>query len=112
MDRRKTLISEYKQRKIIGGVYRVANTHNGMYLLDCALNLMAKQNAFNFMVSSGSCFHHKLKKDWVAYGSKAFSFEILETLEKKKEQSQDAFIDDLKVLTQFWSEKLDSSKRY
>ena len=83
-----------------------------MYLLDYASNLKAKQNAFDFMVSSGSCFHYRLKKDWAAFGGKAFVFEVLETLEKKKEQSQDEFADDLKVLTQFWSEKLDSSKRY
>ena len=112
MDRRKTLINEYKQRKIIGGIYRVTNTCNGMYLFGCATNLQAKQNAFDFMVSSGSCFHYKLKKDWAAFGGKAFNFEMLEALEKKKDQTNDEFIDDLKVLAQLWSEKLDSSKRY
>ncbi len=112
MDIRKTLINEYKQRKIIGGIYRVTNTQNGMYLLDYALNLQAKQNAFNFMAYSGSSFHYKLKKDWAAFGGKAFIFEILETIEKKKEQTQDEFIDDLKTIAQLWSEKLDSSTRY
>jgi len=33
-------------------------------------------------------------------------------IEKKKEQSQDEFVDDLKVLEQMWSVKLDSSMRY
>ena len=112
MDRRKTLINEYKQREIIGGMYRVTNKRNGMYLLDYATNLQAKQNAFDFMVSSGSCFHYKLKKDWEAFGCKVFIFEILEALEKKKEQSQDEFVGDLRMLKQFWSEKLDSSRRY
>src|SRR4030042_1872050 len=112
MDRKKTLINEYKQGKIIGGIYRVTNTHNGMYLLDYATNLQAKQNMFNFMVSSGSCLDYKLKKDWAVLGGKAFIFEILEALEKKKEQTQDEFIDDLKMLEQLWSERLDSSTRY
>ncbi len=109
---RKTLINEYKQRKIIGGVYRITNTRSGMYLLDYTPNLQAKQNSFDFQVSSGSCFHYKLEKDWAVCGGGAFTFEILETLEKKKEQSQEEFIDDLKMLEQLWSEKLDSSVRY
>jgi hypothetical protein len=108
MNRRKTLKNEYKQRKIIGGIYRVTNTRNGMYLLDYATNLQAKQNAFDFMASSGSCFDYRLKKDLETFGGKVFVFEILETLEKKKEQSQDEFLDDLKMLEQMWSEKLDS----
>ena len=103
MDKRKKLIDEYKQRKIVGGVYRLTNTGNGMYFLDYATDLQAKQNMFNFMVSTGSCFHYKLQKDWQAFGGKVFIFEILEAIEKKKEQSQDEFIDDLKVLEQMWS---------
>jgi hypothetical protein len=112
MDRRKTLINEYKQGKTIGGIYRVTNTRNGMYLLDYAINLQAKQNAFNFMSSSGSCFECRIKDDWTAFGGDAFTFEMLEALEKKTEQTQDEFIDDLKMLMQIWSDKLDSSTRY
>jgi hypothetical protein len=112
MDKRKTLKNEYKQGKIVGGIYRVANTHNGMYLLDYAANLQSKQNSFNFMVSSGSCLDYRLKKDLAEFGVQAFIFEILEALEKKPEQTRDEFIDDLKLLGQLWSEKLDPSKRY
>ena len=112
MDKRKTLINEYKQGKIIGGVYRVTNTRNGMYLLDYAANLQSKQNSFNYMVSSGSCLDYRLNKDWTAFGGKAFIFEMLEVLEKKQEQTQEEFIDDLKMLEQLWSGKLDTSKRY
>ncbi|MCX6013632.1 MAG: GIY-YIG nuclease family protein [Chloroflexi bacterium] len=84
MDRKRTLINEYKQKKIIGGIYRVTNTRNGMYLLDYTTNLQAKQNTFDFIVSSGYCFHYKLEKDWAAFGGKAFNFEMIEALEKKK----------------------------
>ena len=112
MDNKKTLKSEYKERKIIGAVFRVVNTKNGMYLLDYTPDLRAKQNAFNFIISIDSCFHYKLQKDWMEFGGKAFNFEILETLEKKKEQTHNDFIDDLKTLEQFWGEKLDPLKRY
>jgi len=53
-----------------------------------------------------------LKKDWEAFGGKVFVFDVLEVIEKKKEQSQDEFIDDLKIIEQMWSEKLDASNRY
>ena len=112
MDKRKTLINEYRQGKIIGGIYRVTNTRNGTYLLDHAANLQSKQNSFNFMVSSGSCLDYRLNKDWTAFGGEAFIFEMLEALEKKQEQTRDEFIDDLKMLEQLWSEKLDPSTRY
>jgi hypothetical protein len=112
MDNRKALINEYKQRKIVGGIYRVTNTRSGMYLLDHAANIQAKQNAFDFMVSSSSCLDYRLKKDLEALGSKVFAFEILETLEKKKDQSQDEFMADLETLAKMYSEKMDSSKRY
>lgn len=112
MDRKRTLINEYKQRRVVGGVYRLTNTRNGRYLLEYATDLQAKQNGFNFMVSTGACFNYKLQKDWDAFGGKVFAFEILEAIEKKKEQSQAEFTDDLKVLERMWSEKLDASNRY
>ena len=112
MGRRKTLLNEYKQRKVTGGIFSVTNTKNGMYLLSYAANIQAKQNAFHFMASTSSLFHHKLKNDWAVFGGNAFVFEILEVLEKKEEQSQEEFLADLKILEQMWSEKLDSSKRY
>jgi len=112
MDRRKTLINEYKQEKTIGGIFRVTNTRNGMYLLDYATNIQAKQNSYNFMVSTGSCLDYRLKKDLAEFGAESFIFDILEALEKKKEQTPDEFLDDLKMLKQMWSEKLDPSMKY
>jgi hypothetical protein len=112
MNRKKTLISEYKQRKIIGGIFRVKNTNNGKYLLDYTPNLQAKQNSFAFMSSSSSCFDYKLKKDWEMFGSRAFTFDIIATLEKKAEQTQDEFMNDLQTLAQLWSEKTDPLTRY
>jgi len=112
MDRRKTLINEYKQGKNIGGIYRVTNIRNGMYLLDYAANLQSKQNSFNFMVSSGACLDYRLKNDLTAFGGKAFIFEMLEALEKKQGQTQEEFMDDLKMLEQLWSDRLNPSTRY
>jgi hypothetical protein len=90
----------------------VTNARNGMYMLDYAVNIQAKQNAFDFMASSSSCLDYRLKKDLEAFGREVFAFEILETLEKKKDQSQDEFIADLETLAKMYSAKMDSAKRY
>lgn len=112
MDNRASLKNEYKERKVLGGIYRLQNTKNGRYFLDHTPNLQAKQNSFNFMASTGTCFHFKLKEDWDRFGGSIFTFETLEELEKMKDQSPLEFIADLEMLEKLWSEKLDPSKRY
>jgi len=109
---RKTLTDEYKQRKVLGGIFRITNTMNGKYYLGFAPVLQAKQNSFNFMISTGSCMYYELKQDWAEFGSDAFKFEILEEIEKKKDQTPGDFNEDLITLHGFWKEKLDASRRY
>ncbi|AKG52974.1 hypothetical protein DGWBC_0287 [Dehalogenimonas sp. WBC-2] len=111
-DRRKTLISDYKQRKITGGVFKVTNTATGRYLLDSAADIQARQNAFNFSVSTNNAFDYKMRKDWQEFGSAVFKFEVLDSIDKKESQSQEQFVEDLKTLEQIWVEKLDRALRY
>lgn len=112
MEDRKARINEYKERKITGGVFRVINTKNGKYLLDYATDLQAKQNSFNFMVTTNASFDYKMDKDWKEFGAEAFKFEVLDSLEKKKDQCQEQFVEDLKTLKQMWVEKSDRDKKY
>jgi hypothetical protein len=112
MERRKELKEEYKLQKTTGGIYQVTNTRNGMYLFNYSPNTAAKQNAFDFAVSTGMCFDNRLRKDWEAFGGGAFRFEVLETINKKKDQTQEQFIADLQALAEMWEGKLDPSKRY
>ena len=112
MNRRKEIINQYKERKLIGGVYTITNTQNGKYLLGHAANLKSVQNRFQFALMTGSTLHPKLQKDWDALGVQAFTLTILEELEQRPEQSQAAFIDDLKMLEQLWRANLDPSKEY
>ncbi|MEN8613897.1 GIY-YIG nuclease family protein [Dehalogenimonas sp. THU2] len=112
MDNRKDLINAYKQRKITGGVFKVTNTTSGRYLLDSAADIQARQNAFNFSVTTNNPFDYKMRKDWQESGAAAFTFEVLDTLEKKESQSQEQFIEDLKMLEGIWVEKLGGMGRY
>jgi hypothetical protein len=109
---KKALKDEYKQRKITGGIYRVTNTHSGKCLLGYAPDAQAKQNAFSFAVSTDLFFDQRLRQDWGESGGKVFTFEILETLVKKTDQTQEQFIADLQELEQMWSDKLDLVNRY
>jgi hypothetical protein len=109
---RKALKEEYQQKKVTGGIYRVANIKNGMCLVAASPNLAAKQNAFSFAVSTNMVFDNRLRQDWEALGGRAFTFEALETLDKKKDQTQAQFLDDLQALLEIWQEKLDPSRKY
>jgi hypothetical protein len=109
---KKVLKEEYKQRKISGGIYRVVNTRNGKYVFGYAVDIQAKQNSFNFLGSSGACRDPRAVKDWQTFGNGVFSFEVLETLEKKKDQTQEQFIEDLETLAGIWDEKLGKGNRY
>ncbi|HYX51753.1 MAG TPA: GIY-YIG nuclease family protein [Ktedonobacteraceae bacterium] len=112
MNRRKEINSEYKARKLIGGVYTITNTVNGKYLIGYTANLKSMQNRFQFAITTGSTVHPKLQKDWEEYGSQVFKFEVVEELEQKPDQSQGDFIEDLKTLEQMCRTNLDESKEY
>jgi hypothetical protein len=109
---RKIIKDEYKQRKITGGIYRVTNTRSGKFLLGYAPDAQAKQNAFNFAVSADLFFDQRLRQDWGELGGKAFTFETLETLVEKADQTHEQFIGDLQALEKMWSDKLDLANRY
>jgi hypothetical protein len=111
-ERKKELLSEYKQRAELGGVFKIVNTKNGRYFLDATPNLAGMKNRFEFFISTGSCFHPKLAGDFKAYGAGVFEFAVLEELEKKESQSAEEFKDDLNTLKALWLEKLDPSGAY
>lgn len=112
MDRKKEIINEYKRRKLAGGVFKVTNTRSGKYIIGYAANLQSAQNRFQFAMTTGLTFDPKMQKDWEELGAEAFAFEILEELEQKPEQSQAAFLDDLKTLEQLRRADFDASQAY
>lgn len=112
MDKRKELRAQYKQRTVVGGVYRIVNTENGRYLLAADDDLRGSKNRFEFAAATGSCVMPQLQDDWKKYGSKIFAFEILEELEKKPEQTAQEFAGDLQALAELWSEKFNPAQAY
>ena len=64
------------------------------------------------MVTTNTSFDYKMDKDWKEFGAAAFKFEVLDSLEKKKDQSQEMFIEDLKTLKQMWVERREAGRGY
>src|SRR5215469_880779 len=97
---RRELSKAYKERRLIGGIYRIANTQTGKYLLGYAVDIASLRNRFEFALATGSEVDPRLRADWEQYGPTAFSLEVLEELEKTPEQSQADFVADLRTLEQ------------
>ncbi len=102
---RKEKIDAYKQRQLIGGIYKIKNKANGKCLLQSTTDLAGSKNRFEFSVSTGSCISYKLQKDWNEFGQDSFIFEVLEELKQKETQTLKQFSDDLKTLEELWVEK-------
>ena len=109
---KKELQVQYKERKIIGGVYIIRNTLNNKLLLGATGDLQSSKNRFDFEQKTGSCVDMKLQKDWAAQGSSSFTFEVLEELEKGETQTQTEFKADIDLLKEIWIEKLSNENLY
>ena len=111
-ERKREIVSKYKQRKTTGGVYKVTNTANGRYMIKAEIDLQSFQNRFNFAMRMNTCLHPKMQQDHKEVGSGAFTLEILEETEKKEEESNMGFKDRLKRMEEAWAEKFDPEKAY
>lgn len=105
MKNRKELVSEYKERNIIGGVYAIRNTLNSKILLLSATDLHGCKNRFDFSQKLNNCTYIKLQQDWQRHGNGIFVFEILDQLEKKENQTEKQFKEEIKILYEIWKEK-------
>ena len=47
------------------------------------MDIKAVQNRHNFSVTTGLCVYANLQEEWREFGSKAFVFKVLETIEMK-----------------------------
>lgn len=108
----KELKMQYKERKVIGGVFIIRNALKHKSLLDATTDLHGSRNRFEFSQKTGSCFNLKLQKDWTGQGGGEFVFEVLEELEKGETQSDAEFKTDIEQLKEIWLEKLEGESLY
>jgi len=103
---RKDLAEQYKNREMVGGIYRIVCSGNGKYWLRAAKELKTSQNRFMFSLGIKSCPETCMIREWQAYGPEAFSFEVLEEVKREEDQTEKEFMEDIKVLLELWNEKL------
>jgi hypothetical protein len=103
--KKKQLISAYKEKPAVGGIYSIQCGGNRRALIRATANLAGQENRFSFAISTNSCPEPAMRAEWNEYGAKSFSFTILDRLERKEAQTEREFAEDLDVLLQIWLEK-------
>jgi hypothetical protein len=109
---KKELQAQYKEKKVIGGVYAIKNTQKNKLLVEAATDLRGGKNRFEFAKKTGSCVNMKLQADWKECGADKFVFEVLEELEKAETLTPAEFKAEVDLLKEMWLEKLSSSDLY
>lgn len=104
MDRKQELKRLAKETKTDAGVFQVRNTQNGKVWVKSTRDLKTI-NGQRFGLELGSHINKELQKEWSQYGKDAFTFEVLEVLEKKETGYFD-LKDELKKLEEKWLERL------
>ena len=111
-NQKKELLSQYRERELIGGVYLIRNTEKNKLLIEATVDLNSIRNRFEFAKKTGSCVYMKLQKDWDEQGNGKFVFEALEELKKAETQTDAEFKADIELLKGLWLEKLSSEDLY
>jgi hypothetical protein len=109
---RKQIGNDYKNRKLVGGVFAVSNSANGKRLVQYATDLNGSRNRFDFSRATGGCAFKPLEEDCKKYGTGVFSFEILEKLEQKEGQTTAEFQEEIKALYSLLTESMDKKGLY
>ncbi|GLC81661.1 GIY-YIG nuclease family protein [Lacrimispora brassicae] len=103
---KKDLKEQYKNRVLIGGVYCIKCNDNINFGIRATKDMQGSKNRFAFFVSTDSCPETSMIEAWKQFGASAFSFEILEEIQKKETQTEREFSDDVNTLLEMWTEKL------
>lgn len=102
---RKELKKRYKETLPPMGIYQIRNLINGKIFVGSSKNLHAKLNSYRFQLEQGSHMNRELQEDYIQFGEKNFSFEVVDYLKPKEDLDYD-YGEDLTVLEEMWLEKL------
>ena len=101
---KKELINEYKQREIEMGIIKIHNNITGYSYIDVCNDLYKPFEGIKFRLGLGRVKVKSFQEEWNKYGENAFTFEIVERLDSKKEDSEEQKSDDLNELLKLWLE--------
>lgn len=109
---KKAMLRAYRERKVTGGVYGYRNRVNGKFLIQSTTDISKAGGLLAFSKEMGLCPHPLLRDDWDSSKGEVFSLEILETLDKKAEQTDAEFADEIRTLEALWRDKLGQAVLY
>jgi hypothetical protein len=109
---RKELLRAFKAEREVGGVYAIRNAATGRILIQSTMTISKAKSLLDFAKITGSCVHPLLAEEWKACGPDAFTLEILETLDRKDEEAQKEFAEEVRALGELWLERVPEEKRY
>ena len=78
---RRDAIRDYKERKVLHGVYAVRCAASGGTWIGVATNVSQMQNRIWFALRQGGHPNPDLRAAWLAHGEAAFAFEVLEEID-------------------------------
>ncbi len=81
MSGRKALLREYKERKVVAGVYAVRCVASGQAWVGATPDLSTRQNGVWFSLRLGSHRDKTLQAAWNTHGADAFVFEAIEAVD-------------------------------
>ncbi|HWR43607.1 GIY-YIG nuclease family protein [Sporomusa sp.] len=84
MDKRKELKLAYKETPRPMGAYQIKNNVTGKIYVGSGMNLPGNFNSHRFQLNFKSHRNKALQEDWNLYGSDAFTFEVLESINADK----------------------------
>ena len=99
---------EYKQARRPMGVYRIRNTRNNKSYVGFDIDLSARINRHKAELNFGSHRNRELQVEWNSIGESFFQFEVLHEL-NHKENSPASLIEELQVLAEMWTRKLEKA---
>ncbi len=77
MKSNKELKAEYKQMKLLLGVFQVENTVNGKVWIEGSANIQSRWNRHQTELKFGSHRNRAFQEDWNTHGSESFVFSIV-----------------------------------
>ncbi|TNJ63444.1 GIY-YIG nuclease family protein [Paenibacillus hemerocallicola] len=105
MNRRKELVEQFKEIKTEAGVYKFENNVNKKVFV-ASTNNFKSLNGKKMTLDMGTHMNRELQEDWTKYGGGAFTVEILEVMDNKKDSVYFDMKKELKKLEDKWIDKL------
>ena len=75
---RKESIRQFKEQKVLAGIYAVRSAVTGNVWVGGSKNLDATKNGCWFTLRIGTHIEKSLQKEWNAHGESSFTYEVLE----------------------------------